>query len=192
MLVVISGPSGVGKDTVMRAALERDPRLTRSITMTTRAPREGEQDGVHYDFVTPEAFERHVEAGDLLEHATVHGQRYGSPRSRVREALGTDHDVLLQVDVQGSLALRDVLTGASFVFIAPDGSSDLERRLRERGTDEVTIATRNADRASELAAASSFEHVIVNHEGAPDGAVHALLEQLDRERARPDRRAIEV
>jgi guanylate kinase len=192
MLVVISGPSGVGKDTVMRAALERDPRLTRAITMTDRAPRDGERDGVDYDFATPEAFERYIEAGELLEHAIVHGQHKGSPRHRVREALAAGRDVLLQVDVQGSLALRDVLPGALFVFIAPDEASDLDARIRERGADDGSAATRHADRVKELAAASTFAHVIVNREGDPNAAVEALLELLDRERERPDRQPIEV
>jgi len=192
LLVVISGPSGVGKDTVMRFALERDPRLRRALTMTDRARREYEVDGVHYDFVTTDEFERQVEAGELLEHAVVHGQYKGSPRRRVREALASGRDVVLQVDVQGARALRAQVPDALFVYIAPDPAANLDDHLRGRDEDDATIERRRLDRAAELAAASEFEHVIVNREGDPDAAVEALLELLARERAREDRAPIEV
>lgn len=192
LLVVISGPSGVGKDTVMLALLEGDARLHRSITMTTRAPRAGEVDGVHYDFATPAAFEAHVRAGDLLEHATVHGNRYGSPRRRVRELLEGGQDVLLQVDVQGSLALRQVVPGALFIYIAPGDPDALEARIRARGSDEATVAARNADRAREIEAQALFEHVVVNHEGALDATVAAVAAIIEAERERLDRAPVEV
>lgn len=192
LLVVISGPSGVGKDTVMRGALERDERLTRALTMTDRPRRSQEVDGVHYDFVTTQEFERQVETGELLEHAVVHGQYKGSPRRRVREALASGRDVLLQLDVQGARTLRGLVPGALFVYLAPDPTSNLDAHLRGRDEDEATIARRRADREAELAAASEFDHVIVNREGDPNAAVSALVELLERERAREGRAAVEV
>ncbi|MEZ4502784.1 MAG: guanylate kinase [Dehalococcoidia bacterium] len=192
LLVVISGPSGVGKDTVMRGALERDERLTRALTMTDRPRRSHEVDGVHYDFVTTEDFESQIEAGELLEHAVVHGQYKGSPRRRVREALASGRDVLLQLDVQGARTLRALVPGALFVYLAPDPSSDLDAHLRGRHEDEATIARRRQDREDELAAASEYDHVIVNREGDPDAAAEALVELLERERAREGRANLEV
>ena len=192
LLLVISGPSGVGKDAVMGTLLARDPRLRRSITMTTRAPRAGEIDGVHYDFATAEDFEQRAATGELLEHATVHGNRYGSPRGRVRALLEAGHDVLLQVDVQGSLALQEVVPGALFIYIAPDDPATLEGRIRARGTDEATVATRGADRAGELAAQARFTNVVVNREGALDATVEAVMALIEAERARPDRGPVEV
>jgi guanylate kinase len=192
LLVVISGPSGVGKDAVMSALLARDPRLRRSITMTTRAPRDLEVDGVHYDFATLAEFEARVQAGELLEHASVHGNRYGSPRRRVRELLEAGHDVLLQVDVQGSLALREVVPGALFIYLAPGDPAALEARIRERRPDAATLAARNADRERELAAQARFEHVVVNHEGALDATIDAVAGIIEAERARLERAPIEV
>jgi guanylate kinase len=196
--VVISGPSGVGKDTVMAELLARDPRLRRSITMTTRQPRplketgNLEVDGVHYDFATLADFEARVAANELLEHANVHGNRYGSPRTRVRELLDGGHDVLLQVDVQGSLALREVVPSALFIYLAPGDPAALEARIRERNPDPATLAARNADRERELAAQARFEHVVVNHEGTLAATIEEVAAIIDAERARPGRTPVEV
>ncbi len=180
----------------MRRLLERDSRLRRSITMTTRAPRQNngvlEVDGVDYDFVTPDQFAAHVRAGDLLEHAGVHTNQYGSPRARARTLLEAGHDVLLQVDVQGSLALREVVPGALFLYVGPESEDDLERRLRKRGMPEAVIAERARDRAFELAERRHFEHVIVNREGGLDDAVDAALAIINAERRREGRAAVVV
>ena len=196
LLIVISGPSGVGKDAVMRRLLERDSRLRRSITMTTRAPRANdgrlEVDGVDYDFVTPDAFDAHVDAGHLLEHAGVHTSQYGSPRARVRALLEDGHDVLLQVDVQGSRTLRGVIPGALFLYIAPESRAILEERLRRRGTPEPTLLEREKDREFEVNAASEFEHILVNREGQLEATVGAALAVIEAERTREGRAVIEV
>lgn len=196
LLIVISGPSGVGKDTVMRRLLERDARLRRSITMTTRAPRKNdgrlEVNGVDYDFVTTEAFAAHVDAGDLLEHAGVHTSQYGSPRARVRGLLEAGHDVLLQVDVQGSRTLRGVVPGALFLYIAPASLEVLEERLARRGMSGATLLERAKDREFEVNAASEFEHVLVNREGELEATVDAALAVIEAERAREGRSPVLV
>lgn len=192
LLVVISGPSGVGKDAVMTGLLERDTRLRRALTMTTREARPGEESGVDYLFVSPERFEAHVAAGDLLENKWVHTNRYGSPRGRVRALLASGYDVLLQVDVQGSLALREVVRGALFIFIAPESAEVLEAHLVKRGTPPDVLEERRADREAELAAQAAFEHVVVNREGALEATVDAVLALIERERGREGRARVLV
>lgn len=192
LLVVVSGASGVGKDAVMGRLLARDGRLKRALTMTTRPPRDGEVSGVDYLFVTPERFEAHVAAGDLLEHAWVHTNRYGSPRARVRALLDAGYDVLLQVDVQGSLALREALPGALYVYIAPESAEILEAHLLRRGTPAAILEERRADRAAELAAARHFEHVVVNREDELEAAVDAALGLIEAARRDEAREAVVV
>ncbi len=191
LLVVISGPSGVGKDAVMSRLLARDPRLRRALTMTTREPRANdgvmEESGVDYLFVSEDRFAWHVARGRLLEHAGVHDKQYGSPRSRVRALLECGHDVLLQVDVQGSLALRDVVPNALFLYIAPESDDILEEHLRRRGTDEATLEQRRADRPAERAAQARFDHVIVNRENQLEATVDTTLALIEAERVRAGR-----
>ena len=192
LLTVISGPSGVGKDALMTRLLA-DGDFRRPVTMTARPPRPGEADGVHYHFASREGFEAAIAAGELLEHALVHGTYYGTPRRSLRDALASGLDVLLQVDVQGARALREVLDGAFFVFIAPESLDQLEGRLRERsGTDGEEIARRLASARAELEQQHAFDAVVVNIEGDLDGTVERVREVIARERGRPGRRAVEV
>lgn len=191
--MVLSGPSGAGKDAVMHRMRERGLPIAVPATMTTRAPRDGEQDGVHHVFVSRDQFERALAAGELLEHAEVYGNLYGVPRSQVRAALATGRHVLLRVDVQGAASLRGLLPGALFLFLAPDSPEHLEAHLRGRATeDEAALRRRLAEARAELAEARLFDHVVTNVEGALDATVDAVWALIEREAARPDRAPITV
>lgn len=198
LLIVISGPSGVGKDAVMTQLLERDARLRRALTMTTRAPRENhgalEESGVDYLFVSEARFGWHAVQKRLLEHAGVHAKQYGSPRWRVRALLDAGFDVVLQVDVQGAGTLRGVVPSALFLFIAPDPAdpSQLDIQLAERQTPPEVLAQRQRDRVTELAAQHEFEHVIVNRRGHLADTVAAAAALIERERGRGGRAPVEV
>ena len=164
----------------------------RSITTTARPPRPGEVDGVHYVFATPEAFDAAIASGEFVEHALVHGVPYGTPRTQLRRALASGRDVLLQVDVQGAASIRDAVRGARFVFIAPESLEQLERRLRERRTDDAELGHRLESARAELAQQDAFDHVVVNVEGDLDGTVERVREWIAQERARPGREPVEV
>ena len=193
VLAVVSGPSGVGKDAVMARLLEGGG-FARPLTMTTRPPRPGEVDGVDYRFASRSAFADALAAGELLEHAEVHGGAlYGSPRRELRAALATGRNVLLQVDVQGALALHELLNGALLVFVAPESLDQLEQRLRARpGTDAAELARRLATARAELGQQDAFDHVVVNIEGDLDGTAERVRALIAEERGRTGRRALEV
>lgn len=160
---VITGPSGVGKGTLIRGLLERVPELELSVSATTRAPRPGEQGGVDYHFMTPGEFETHVEAGDFLEHATYSGNRYGTLRKEVERRLQAGRSVVLEIEVQGARQIRQAVPDAVAVFIAPPSREALRARLVGRGTDspeQVDDRMRTAER--ELEAQPEFSHVVVN------------------------------
>jgi guanylate kinase len=186
---VITGPSGVGKGTLISALLERVPGLELSTSATTRKPRPRERHGREYHFLDSEEFERRVEAGDFLEHASYSGNRYGTLRSEVQERLDEDRSVLLEIEVQGARQVREAMPEAVAVFIAPPDEQALRARLTGRGTDsEEQIARRLETARDELAAKAEFKHVIVNHDLAT--AADELTALVDRElasdRARPE------
>jgi guanylate kinase len=160
---VITGPSGVGKGTLIRALRERAPELDLSVSATTRAPRPGEQDGVHYHFMTPDEFDARAARGDFVEHASYSGNRYGTLRSELERRLCDGRPVVLEIEVQGARQIREAMPEAVAVFIAPPSREALRARLVGRGTDspeEVQARLRTADR--ELAAQPEFAHVVVN------------------------------
>ena len=162
-LFVISGPSGVGKGTLRERALDGMENLTYSISCTTRGPRGAERDGVEYRFITERDFEDRIKQGKFLEHARVHGSYYGTLKEDVERELSAGRDVLLEIDVQGALQVRNVLPEAVLLFIAPPSLEELERRLRDRGTeDEDKIRTRLGNAALELEQSGKYDHVIVN------------------------------
>jgi guanylate kinase len=162
-LFVITGPSGVGKGTLIRHLLDRVPDLDLSVSATTRAPRPGERNGVDYHFLSDEEFERLAAAGELLEHATYSGRRYGTPRSEVEPRLRDGRSVVLEIEVQGARQVRESMPEAVQVFIAPPSSGALRERLEGRGTDDSEEIERRLGVAEEeLAARGEFGHVVVN------------------------------
>jgi guanylate kinase len=171
---VITGPSGVGKGTLIRSLLEREPRLRLSVSATTRAPRPGEEDGREYHFLTPEEFERRLAAGEFLEHATYAGNRYGTLLSEVEDRPGTD-GVVLEIEVQGARQVREKLPAAHLVFIEPPSYESLRTRLVGRGSDPAEVIEDRLEVArEELAAKDEFAHAIVNDR--LEEAVQALVD----------------
>jgi guanylate kinase len=160
---VITGPSGVGKGTLIRRLRERMPELELSVSATTRAPRPGEEDGVAYHFLSPREFERRVTADQFIEHAMYSGNRYGTLRSDLERRLDAGAAVVLEIEVQGARQVREAMPDAVQVFIAPPSTEALRARLLRRGTDspeQVAERLRTAER--ELEARAEFGHVVVN------------------------------
>ena len=173
-LVVLAGPTAVGKGSVAAAVRERHPDVWISVSATTRSPRPGEQHGVHYFFVSDEEFDAMVGRGDLLEWAVVHqSARYGTPRGPVEEALAAGRLALLEIDLQGARQVRSTMPDALFVFLKPPSWDELVRRLVGRGTETESERTRRLETAvEELAAEREFDVTVVNHE------IHAAADEL--------------
>ena len=173
-LVVLAGPTAVGKGSVAAAVRERHPDVWISVSATTRSPRPGEQHGVHYFFVSDEEFDDMVGRGDLLEWAVVHqSARYGTPRGPVEEALAAGRLALLEIDLQGARQVRSTMPDALFVFLKPPSWDELVRRLVGRGTETESERTRRLETAlEELAAEREFDVTVVNHE------IHSAADEL--------------
>jgi guanylate kinase len=183
---VLAAPSGTGKTTLCQAALARDSILDFSISHTTRAVRKGEQDGRDYHFVSPAEFRRLVEEGAFVEHAEYNAENYGTSHEALRVPLmERGHDVLLEIEVQGAAQVRERRPDARFIFLLPPSMDELERRLRNRGTDGADAIDRRlamADR--ELEAIRFFDYAVVNE--VLDEAVSAVLEIIEAERGGED------
>jgi guanylate kinase len=165
-LFVLAGPSGVGKGSIVRELVARDPEgLSLSVSVTTRAPRPGEVDGVDYFFLDDDAFDRMIRAGELLESAEIVGHRSGTPRGFVEDRLAAGRDVILEIDVVGASQIRERVQGSVLIFIEPPSMEELERRLRGRGTEtEERIRLRLETAAWEMEQRDWFDHVVVNDE----------------------------
>jgi guanylate kinase len=165
-LVVLAGPTAVGKGTVAARVRESHPEVWISVSATTREPRPGEIDGVHYFFVDDARFDQMVEAGEFLEWALIHGAaRYGTPRQPVADALAAGRMALLEIDLQGARQIRETMPDALFVFLAPPSWEELVRRQTGRGTEDAAERERRLESArTELAAESEFDVTIVNRE----------------------------
>jgi guanylate kinase len=178
---VISGPSGVGKGTVVRRLLDSRPDLVFSVSATTRRPRPGEVDGVHYRFVTDREFDDMIEAEAFLEWARIFDHRSGTPMAAVGGALAEGKDVLLEVDVQGARSVRERVPDAVLVFLQPPSEEELARRLRARGTEAGPALERRLSEARrEMAEAPHFDHIVMNDR--VEDAVAEVLAIIDAQR----------
>ncbi|HTC85695.1 MAG TPA: guanylate kinase, partial [Candidatus Acidoferrum sp.] len=195
LLVIISGPSGVGKDTIIDALRERprDPDYHYVVTCTTRPMRPGEVDGVSYHFLTRARFLELRDAGELLEANEVHGNWYGTPRRQVRDALAAGHDVILKIDVQGAQMVKERVSDAILIFVVPPTLEALFQRLKSRATesaDQLEIRQRNA--AIELARQEDYDYVVVNETGQVEKTAARIDEIMAGERARHGSRRVSV
>jgi guanylate kinase len=183
LIVVVSGPGGVGKDTLIDKLLARDGRLRYSVSYTTRPRREYEVDGEHYSFVDEATFHRLVEEGELLEHAQINGHLYGTSGRRLDEARADGHDVIVKIDVHGAEQMRPKRPEAIYIFISPPSMEELLRRRIERGV-ETTLEMQARQRLAEveMGFADKYDHVIVNDDA--DKAVAKIEKILQRARRR--------
>jgi guanylate kinase len=179
-LTVLSGPSGVGKGTVVEAVRELHPHVWVSVSCTTRAPRPGEREGVQYHFLDRASFARMIERGELLEYAEFAGNLYGTPSAAVYEHLAAGIPTLLEIELQGARQVRATMPQAQFVFLVPPSWDELDRRLSDRGTEpRDVIETRLARARVELAAESEFDKVIVNDDvGRAAAELVSLIEAV--------------
>ena len=187
MLIVLSGPSGVGKDTILSRLRETDHSLTFVTTLTTRLIRPGELDGVDYHFVSPDEYQTLLKGNRLLESANVYGNWYGVPRSGVEEALARGDDVIVKVDIQGAASIRELMPHGVFIFLAPPSLEELTTRLTLRLTESpADLALRIRTAEEEMGQAVLFDHIIVNYEGAIDDTVAAIEAIVVTEKRRAD------
>ena len=180
LLVVVSGPSGAGKGTICQALLEKTP-LAYSVSATTRKPRAGEVEGESYYFLSVEAFEKMIEKDELLEWAKVYDNYYGTPLKKVEEKLAAGEDILLEIDTQGAMKVREKFPEGVYIFILPPSLAELERRIRGRDTEtEDVLQKRLAAAIDEIEAGKCYKYVVTNDE--VDGAVDSVCAILAAER----------
>lgn len=187
LLIVISGPSGVGKGTVRKALFEREGHnLVYSISMTTRSIRKGETDGVEYHFVSKEKFEQEIAKGNLLEYAEFCDNYYGTPLDKVNEQLDAGQEVVLEIEVQGAMQVKQKMPEAVYVFIAPPSMSALEERLINRGTESKEIINKRLEKArKEVKMAKEYGYIVVND--TVDNAADRIMAIIRAEHAKTER-----
>lgn len=185
LLVVISGPSGVGKDSVIQRLEERGYDFHFVVTATSRAPRAGEVDGVDYFFISENAFKAMIRDGELLEHALVYGQYKGVPKQQVRDALSRGLDVIMRLDVQGAQTVKQIAPDAVLIFLSAASEDELCARLQRRGTETLEqLEIRMQLAREELGVLKEFDYVVINHECALDAAVDQVLCIIQAEHSR--------
>ena len=173
-LFIVTAPSGAGKSSLVKALLERDPAIRLSVSYTTRPPRTGEVDGVHYHFVSREDFQARLGRGEFLESAEVYGNYYGTSQPWIEAEMAAGRDILLEIDWQGAAQVRRLMPRAKSIFILPPSIAELRRRLEGRGTDSAeVIARRMAAAAEDVSHALEFDYLVVNEDF--DAAVADLL-----------------
>ena len=186
LLIVLSGPSGSGKNTICDMVKKENFNIWESISMTSRKPRKDEEDGVNYYFVTKEEFEKNIQEGSMLEYAVFAGNYYGTPRKSVQKHLDKGEDVILVIEIQGALQIKKKLPQALFVFLLPPSMRELKKRLTERGTEsEAKIMERFETAYKEINELSKYNYVIINDEAQK--AASKLSAIIQAERCRVDR-----
>ena len=193
LLILLSGPSGVGKDTVLARMKKLGKPFHYTVTATTRRQRPGERDGVDYIFVTEEAFRRMIDGGELLEWAEVYGNLYGVPKGQVVDALERGEDVIIKPDVQGAATIRRLAPEAVSIFLTPGDREELARRLAERMTESpkaLSLRLKTAD--AEMEEAPKFDYVVVNREGRLDETVREIDSVVAEEHRRRPRRRVSL
>jgi guanylate kinase len=193
LLVVLSGPSGVGKDAVLQQMRSSNAPYHFTVTATTRTQRDNETEGVDYIFVSRDDFRDMIADDELLEWAEVYGNLYGVPKTQVTEALQRGQDVFLKIDVQGADNIRRQVPGAVYVFLAPPSMDELESRLNRRMTESADALKLRLETASnEMQEAAKFDHVVVNHQGKLDETAEQIESVMERERSRTGRKKIVI
>jgi guanylate kinase len=193
LLIVLSGPSGVGKDTVVACMRRRGHPFHFVVTATTRPPGAGETNGMDYHFVSKERFQEMLSRGEFLEHACVYGHWYGVPREEVRQALARGQDALLRIDVQGAATIKKFLPEAIFIFLVPGSQEELRPRLRKRlrGVPR-SLELRLARALEEMKCVTSFDYMVVNRDGKLEEAVEKVMAIIAAEKCRVIPRKIEL
>lgn len=193
LLIVISGPSGAGKDTVMQRMQERGFPFHFVVTATTRPKREAEVEGKDYWFVSKEEFARMIEANELIEYAMVYGDYKGIPRAQVREALASGKDVVMRLDVQGAETVRKLTPEALLIFVTTETEDELERRLRNRNSENSdTLALRIATARKELQRIQAFDYVVINRDFQLDDTVDKVRAIIAAEHLRVEHRRVSL
>lgn len=193
LLVVISGPSGVGKDTVARLLLEAPDTFYFVVTATTRPPRPGEVDGYDYFFVNHDDFARMIEEDELLEYAVVYNDYKGVPKQQIRDAMASGRDVIMRVDVQGAATIRKIVPNAIFIFLSAESEEELIKRLRERKSETAEgLNLRIATARQEMKRVTEFDYCVVNAEGELQRTVQLILSIIDAEHHRIDQSPVEL
>ncbi len=193
LLVVISGPSGVGKDSLVERMIARGAQFHFVITVTSRPPRPGEVHGTDYFFVSPESFEQMIEQDALLEYAIVYGQYKGIPKQQVREALASGQDVVMRLDVQGAATIKRLIPEAILVFLSASSEEELVDRLRKRKTETAAQLEQRIQTArNEMEQIGAFDYVVVNRECELDDAVDKVLQIIQAEHLRVHPRRVSL
>lgn len=193
MLIIISGPSGVGKDAILARMKELGRPLHYTVTVTTRPRREGEADGLDYHFISQAKFQQMVENNELLEWAQVYGNLYGVPKQEVQQALANGLDVIVKVDVQGAATIKSLLPNALFIFVAPPSMEKLEERLKQRKSESAAELRLRIETAhQEMKSLPLFDYIVVNQQGQIDMVVAQIEAIITAEKCRLNPRAVEL
>jgi guanylate kinase len=193
LLIVLSGPSGVGKDALLRKMKEQKYPFHYVVTVTSRPRREGERDGVDYRFISQREFQQMIDNGELLEWANVYGNYYGVPRKEISQALSKGKDVIVKVDVQGAATIKRILPQAVCIFLRPPSMEELERRLRQRHSESAKdLALRLRKAEEEMKSLPLFDHVLTSYQGKLDEAISQIQAIVTAEKRQVKPRVVEL